>query len=64
MTERLKYAQGAVSLEFKTLLRNRIEAVSSGEDMEQLLNDFHDAALTCKNDPDGLRAAVKMLEQA
>lgn len=59
-----RFAQGPVSAEFKKLLADRIDAVADNSQLEQLLDDIHDAALTCRNDPDGLRAAVKMLKEA
>lgn len=60
----MKYAQGEVSFEFKALVKEAVKSADSDEKLDTFLNDLHDAVLTAKNDPDGLRAAVKFLESS
>jgi hypothetical protein len=56
-----QYAQGPISYEFKGVMRQRIDHAESEADFEKFLNDMHDAMLICRNDRDGLQAAVKHL---
>lgn len=56
----MKYAQGEVSFEFKALVKEAVKSADSDEKLDTFLNVLHDAFLTAKNDPDGLRAAVKL----
>ena len=58
----MKYAQGEVSLEFKNLLKAKLLAVKTEADMDAVLNEIHDAALECRNNPNGLGAAVELLK--
>ena len=58
----MKYAQGEVSFEFKNILKTKLKNARTEQDLDQVLNEIHDAALECKNNPDGLRAAVKLLK--
>ncbi|WP_445769007.1 hypothetical protein [Rheinheimera sp.] len=58
----MKYAQGEVSFEFKKLLKAKLKAAKTEQEFDQVLNEIHDATLECKNDPEGLRAAVKLLK--
>ena len=56
-----KYAIGPVSIEFKNLLRARLSNANKNG-LEDILNDIHEATLICRNDPNGLRAAVEFLK--
>ena len=58
----MKYAQGEVSLVFKELLKAKLTEAKTEAQLDVVLNEIHDAALECRNDPNGLRAAVKHLE--
>ncbi|WP_338854007.1 hypothetical protein WE348_20475 (plasmid) [Alteromonas macleodii] len=58
----MKYAQGEVSLEFKELLKAKLSEAKTEAQLDVVLNEIHDAALECRNDPNGLRAAVKLLK--
>ncbi|MGI2115630.1 hypothetical protein ACRWQL_00440 (plasmid) [Shewanella sp. HL-SH4] len=58
----MNYAQGEVSFEFKNILKTKLKNARTEQDLDQVLNEIHDAALECKNNPDGLRAAVKLLK--
>jgi hypothetical protein len=51
-----------VSFEFKKIVKAKFRAAKSEQDLDKLLNDLHDAVLEAKNNPDGLRAAVKILK--
>lgn len=59
----MKYAQGDVSLEFKSLLKAKLTAVKTDAELEMVLNEIHDATLECRNSRDGLKAAVKLLKE-
>ena len=56
-----QYAQGPVSIEFKAVLKEKIQAATTDTKMDDLLNEIHDMTLVCRNDPDGLQAAVSFL---
>jgi len=58
----MKYAQGEVSFEFKKIVKTKFKAAKSEQELDQFLNELHDAVLEAKNEPDGLRAAVKILK--
>ncbi len=60
--EKIPYAQGPVSIELKALLKGRIKTAKTDEEINNLLNEIHDMTLTCRNDPDGLKAAVRFLK--
>lgn len=58
----MKYAQGDVSLEFKELLKAKLLKAKTDADLDAVLNEIHDAALECRNNHNGLRAAVDLLK--
>ena len=58
----MKYAQGKVSLEFKELLKAKLSKAKTESDLDVVLNEIDDAALECRNNPNGLRAAVELLK--
>ncbi|APE04000.1 hypothetical protein BM526_18700 (plasmid) [Alteromonas mediterranea] len=58
----MKYAQGKVSLEFKELLKAKLAGANTEAQFDVVLNEIHDAALECRNDPNGIRAAVELLK--
>ncbi|EGR4213357.1 hypothetical protein DDN60_12510 [Vibrio cholerae] len=60
----MKYAQGEVSFEFKALVKQAVKSADSDEKLDSFMNVLHDAVLTARNDPDGLRAAVKFLKNS
>lgn len=60
----MKYAQGEVSFEFKALVKEAVKSADSDEKLNAFMNVLHDAVLTAKNDPDGLRAAVNFLKSS
>lgn len=61
MSNANEYAQGAVSIEYKDAIKKRMKAVETEGDLDALLNDIHDATLTCRNATNGLKAAVEVL---
>jgi hypothetical protein len=63
MSNITRYAQGAVSSEYKAILRERIGSARTDEELEVLLNDIHDSTLACRNSPEGLRKAVSFLSE-
>lgn len=58
----MKYAQGVVSREFKELLKVKLAKAKTEAQLAVVLNEIHDAALECRNNPNGMRAAVELLK--
>jgi len=60
----MKYAQGPVSQEFKQVVKQMVQSAKTEQELDAVLNHLHDATLECKNNPEGLKAAVVLLQSA